>query len=372
MARIDILRELIRSHDQKYYVEAQPEISDLEYDQLMDELKQLEADNPELVTTDSPTQRVGEQPVPHLTQVEHRVPMLSIDNSYSPDELREFSDRTAKRLDSKDIEWVVELKIDGVAASLIYEDGLLVRALTRGNGTVGDDITHNVRTITDVPLRLLGENIPSVLEVRGEVYMNNSDLGKLNERQMAKGEKAYMNTRNVTAGSIRLLDPRVCAERNLRIFCHGVGQCEGLQSSNHSDFLAEIGAYGLPPTPAVACLPSMEAAIDHCDNLIENLHDLDFEVDGIVIKVNQFDQREALGARSKSPRWLIAYKFAKYEKSTLLERISVNVGKSGAVTPVAELTPVEIAGTIVSRASLHNIDEIRRKDIREGDIVVVE
>ena len=372
MDRIDELRAVIRHHDQKYYVEAQPEISDLEYDKLMDELKALEAKNPERVTADSPTQRVGEQLTGDFEQVEHRIPMLSIDNSYSTDELREFAERTHKLLDETAVEWVVELKIDGVAASLIYEDGLLARALTRGNGTVGDDITHNVRTIADVPLRLVGDNVPSILEVRGEVYMNNSDLVTLNQRQIAKGEKPYMNTRNVTAGSIRVHDPKVCAERNLRIFCHGVGYCEGLKSTNHIDFLAEIGGYGLPPTPSVNCFPNMNAAIDHCDQLVENLHDLDFEVDGLVIKVNQFDRREALGARSKSPRWLIAYKFEKYEAPTKLERISVTVGKSGAVTPNAELTPVELAGTVVARASLHNIDEIRRKDIREGDVVIVE
>lgn len=366
------LREEIRHHDQKYYVEAAPEISDLEYDRLLSRLKKLEADNPELVTPDSPTQRIGDQPVEHLPQVEHRVPMLSIDNTYSIEELREFGARTARLLEDESIEWVVELKIDGVAVAIIYEDGVLTRALTRGNGVVGDDITHNVRTVADVPLRLVGDDVPPVLEVRGEVYMTNSDLVKLNETQKQKGEPPFANTRNVTAGSIRVLDPRICAERRLRVFCHGIGHCEGLKSTSHAEFLEEIGSYGLPPTPMVESFPTFGTAVKHCDEIIERLHELDFEVDGLVLKVNQFEQRERLGARSKSPRWLVAYKWEKYEAATRLNAINVQVGKTGAITPVAELEPVQLAGTTVSRASLHNADEIERKDIRVGDVVIVE
>lgn len=369
---IEQLRKQIRYHDRKYYVEASPEISDLEYDRLMDRLKKIEAEHPELVTPDSPTQRVGEQPVDHLPQVEHRVPMLSIDNTYSIEELREFGQRSARLLEDESIEWVVELKIDGVAAAIIYENGLLTRALTRGNGVVGDDITHNVRTVSDVPLRLTGDDVPAVLEVRGEVYMTNSDLVKLNEQQKQKGEPPYANTRNVTAGSIRVLDPRICAERRLRVFCHGVGHCEGLKSTAHSEFLKKIADYGLPPTPMVESFPTFDAAVRHCEEIIERLHELDFEVDGLVLKVNDFDQRERLGARSKSPRWLVAYKWEKYEAVTRLNAINVQIGKTGAITPVAELEPVQLAGTTVSRASLHNADEIERKDIRVGDVVVVE
>lgn len=371
-SRIEKLREQIRYHDRKYYVEAAPEISDLEYDRLMDELKQLEAEHPELVTPDSPTRRVGDQPVDYLPQVEHRVPMMSIDNTYSVEELRAYGQRAAKLLPAETVEWVVELKIDGVAVSIVYEDGVLVRAVTRGNGRMGDDITHNIRTIGDVPLRLIGDDLPPVLEVRGEVYMTNADLVKLNEQQMAKGEPPYKNTRNVAAGTVRLLDPRICAERRLRVFCHGVGYCEGLKAGTHMDFLAEIGSYGLPPTPHVESFPSFDAAVDHCEALIERLHELDFEVDGLVLKVNKFEQRERLGATSKSPRWLIAYKFEKYEAVTRLNAINVQVGKTGTITPVAELEPVELAGTTVSRASLHNADEIERKDVRVGDMVVVE
>jgi len=370
--RVEELRQLIRYHDRKYYVESAPEISDLEYDRLDGELRELEAKWPELVTPDSPTQRVGDRPIADLQSVDHRIPMLSVENTYSIAELRQYGQRTAKSLGGEPVEWVVELKIDGVAVSLVYEDGLLARAVTRGNGRTGDDITHNVRTIGDVPLRLCGDRPPPVLEVRGEIYMTNSDLVVLNERQTARGEAPFANTRNVTAGSVRMLDPRICAGRRLRLFCHGVGYCEGLTATDHMEFLNELRSCGLPTTPHVECFPSFDAAVEHCESLVERLHELDFEVDGLVLKVNRFAQRERLGATSKSPRWIIAYKFEKYEAVTRLAAITVQVGKTGTITPVAELEPVELAGTTVSRASLHNVDEIERKDIRVGDIVVVE
>ena len=369
---IEKLREEIRHHDQKYYVEATPEITDLEYDRLLSRLTKLEAERPELVTSDSPSQRVGEQPVGDLPRVEHRVPMLSIDNTYSIEELHEFGQRTNRLLEGESIEWVVELKIDGVAAAIIYENGMLTQAVTRGNGVVGEDITHNVRTVRGVPLRLYGDDVPAVLEVRGEVYMTNSDLVKLNELQKQKGERLGRNTRNVTAGSIRVLDPRICAERRLRVFCHGVGYYEGLKSTTHMDFLEEIRRYGLPPTPRVERFGTFDAAVRHCEHVVERLHELDFEIDGLVLKVNRFEQRERLGATTKSPRWLVAYKWEKYEATTRLNATEVQIGKTGAITPVAELEPVRLAGTTVSRASLHNADEIERKDIRVGDAVVVE
>jgi DNA ligase (NAD+) len=370
--RIEKLRDEIRKHDYLYYVKAQPEISDREYDKLYDELKKLEEQHPELVTPDSPTQRIGDAPVPELEQVPHRVPMLSIENSYSEQEVREFAARAVKGAGGEKVEWVVEMKVDGVAISVIYEDGILVRAVTRGNGVLGDDVTHNVRTIGDVPLKLRGEDVPGVLELRGEVYMTNSDLVKLNERQKELKASLYANTRNCAAGSVRLLDPRICAERSLRFFAHGVGYCEGLQATSHMQFLKAIEGWGVPPTPGVKCFPDIDAALAHCDELVEKLHELDFEVDGLVLKINDFAQREKLGARSKSPRWVVAYKFEKYEATTKVNEIWVSVGKSGQVTPIAELEPVQIAGTIVSRASLHNADEVERKDVRQGDIVVVE
>ena len=366
------LREEIRHHDRKYYVEAAPEISDREYDRLVERLKELEAAHPELVTPDSPTQRVGDAPVDHLAPVTHRAPMLSIDNTYSLDEHRKYAARVERLLPGETMEWVVELKIDGVAVSLTYEEGRLVQGATRGNGRVGDDITHNIRTLADVPLRLAGDSPPRLLEVRGEVYMTNSELVRINEVRKDRGEEAYANTRNVTAGSIRLLDPRICAERHLRFFGHGVGAAEGLRSRSHRGFLAELTEYGIPATPRVEVFDSFDKAVDHCEELIGQLHELDFEVDGLVLKVNDFAQRERLGSTSKSPRWLIAYKFEKYEATTKVTGIRVQVGKTGAITPVADLEPVQLAGTVVSRASLHNADEIARKDVRVGDTIVVE
>jgi DNA ligase (NAD+) len=369
---ISQLRAEIRAHDRRYYVEARPTISDLEYDRLLERLKQLEAEHPELVVADSPSQRVGDAPVDELGSVRHRVPMMSIDNTYSLEELQRYGDRTAKLLAGQDVEWVVELKIDGVAVALTYENGLLVRGATRGDGNTGDDITHNVRTVLGVPLRLAGDDVPPLVEIRGEIYMTNADLVRLNAVRQQQGLEAYANTRNVAAGSIRLLDPRICAERRLRLFCHGVGAAEGLTATNHMDFLAQLGKWGLPPTPFVEKFANFERAIEHAESLIARLHELDFEVDGLVLKVNRFVQREQLGATSKSPRWLIAYKFEKYEAVTRLNEIRVQVGKTGAITPVAELEPVELAGTTVSRASLHNADEVARKDVRVGDTVVVE
>ncbi len=368
---IDQLRKKIRHHDYLYYVAASPEISDRQYDQLLNRLQELERLHPDRVTPDSPTQRVGDAPVSHLVAVTHRIPMLSIENTYLATELLDFGQKAEKSLGGP-AEWVVELKIDGVAVSIIYEDGLLARGVTRGNGTVGDDITHNLRTMVDVPLRLLGEQVPKLVEVRGEVYMTNAALDRLNLRQAAEGLPAYANPRNVTAGSIRLLDPRECATRELHFFGHGVGFCEGLAVSNHRDFLHHVQSWGLPITPHVRFFSSIAETVAYCEAGDDAWTDLDFEVDGLVIKLNQFSQRELLGARSKSPRWVAAYKWEKYESVTQLESIEVQIGKTGAITPVAHLTPIALAGTTVSRASLHNAEEIQRKDIRVGDWVVVE
>lgn len=365
------LREQLRYHDQKYYVEAAPEISDVEYDKLLDRLKEFESKHPHLITPDSPTQRVGDQPVEHLVQVAHTVPMLSIDNTYNVDELRAFLQRAQKNLGIEPVEWVMELKIDGVAAAVVYERGLLVRGVTRGNGEIGDDITHNIRTIHDIPLKLLGDP-PPILEVRGEVYMTNSDLVRINLQRAEEGLPAFANTRNVTAGTVRLQDPKLCKQRKPRFFCHGVGYCEGMRSQTHIDFLAELKSYGLPPTPNVRLFRSADEVVAAIEELESALHELDFEVDGLVFKLNRFDLRDELGRTSKSPRWVVAYKFEKYEAITRLNEIRVQVGKTGAATPVAELEPVQLAGTTVSRASLHNADEIQRKDIRVGDWVIVE
>ncbi len=376
-SKITQLRDEIRYHDRLYYTLARPSISDLDYDILLKQLEQLEAQHPEFAAADSPTRRVGDAPVPHLEQVVHAVPMLSIDNTYNPGELKAYFDRTEKLLPGESIQWVMEYKIDGVAASILYEDGVLKLGLTRGNGEVGDAITHNIRTIRDLPLKLTATakcklKIPPVLELRGEVYMTNADLADLNVRQAAAGLEAYKNTRNVTAGTIRLLDSAITATRKLRFFCHGVGRTEGLDVASHLEFLELIQSLGIPATPNVRLLENSTAALEAVAALEEAMPDLPFEVDGIVFKVNSLKQRQALGTRSKSPRWLIAYKFERYEAVTRLEKIDVQVGKTGTLTPVAHLEPVEIAETTVSRASLHNADEIERLDIREGDFVIVE
>lgn len=374
--RIAKLRDEIRRHDRLYYVAATPEITDLEYDRLVEELRKLESAHPELVSPDSPTQRVGDEPVASLESVRHRVPMMSIDNTYGVDDLRAWGHRVEKLLgdasDTRPPQWVLELKIDGVAVSLTYEQGRLILGATRGNGVTGDDITHNARTIPGIPLVLALDDPPAAVEVRGEIYMTNSDLVTLNERQSAAGLAAYANTRNVAAGSIRLLDPRECAARPLAFLCHGVGDSTGLGVSSQMDFYAWAGRAGLPVAAHTEVFTSLEALIERGTERIEELHDLDFEVDGFVVKVNAFDQQRQLGATAKSPRWAIAWKFEKFEATTKLADIRVQVGRGGTVTPVADLEPVELAGTIVRRASLHNADEVARKDIRIGDVLVVE
>ena len=374
--QIKRLREQIRHHDRKYYAEAAPEISDREYDLLLAELQALEEKHPDLVLADSPTQRVGGEPVPALESVRHRLPMLSIENTYSPEDLTVWGRRVEKLLLSdppaEPIHWVLELKIDGVAVSLTYEQGLLVLGATRGNGVVGDAITHNVRTIHGVPLRLTLDAPPERIEVRGEVYMTNSDLVELNQRQATAGLAPFANTRNVAAGSIRLLDPRECAGRPLRFFCHGVGDATGLGAASQTELLAWSQDAGLPIAPRTRMFDTLDALIDHGTVLIEELHELDFEVDGFVVKVDRFDQQRRLGTTAKTPRWAIAWKFEKFEATTRLVAIRVQVGRGGTVTPVADLEPVELAGTTVRRASLHNADEVARKDIRVGDVLVVE
>ena len=374
--RITRLRNEIRRHDRKYYVEATPEISDREYDRLVDELRDLETRHPELITLDSPTQRIGDEPIGALQPVRHRVPMLSIDNTYGVDDLLAWGRRVEKLLaeagDGRPPRWMLELKIDGVAVSLAYEAGRLVQGATRGNGVTGDDITHNVRTIHGVPLVLVLDDPPPLVEVRGEVYMTNSDLVTLNERQAAAGLPPFANTRNVTAGSIRLLDPRESATRPLRFLCHGAGEATPLGVTSQSGLLAWAAAAGLPVAPRTEVFASLHGLVERGQELIEELHELDFEVDGFVVKVDDFAQQRLLGTTAKSPRWAIAWKFEKFEATTRLAGIRVQVGRGGTVTPVADLEPVELAGTVVRRASLHNADEVARKDVRVGDVLVVE
>ncbi|MDA1162407.1 MAG: NAD-dependent DNA ligase LigA [Planctomycetota bacterium] len=375
---IESLRTELERHNRLYYVEAQPQISDLEYDQLLKQLEQLEAAHPEYDVPDSPTHKVGGVPIEGFKTVEHRVPMTSIDNVYeieNPDakkpDVRKFDRRIREVLDAQP-EYLIEYKIDGVALALIYEDGRLTQAVTRGDGRTGDDVTHNARTIGGVPLRLAGDNIPPVVEIRGEAYIANSDFARIRAAQEAAGEQPFANPRNSTAGGLKTLDPKVCADRKLRFFAHGIGYSEGITAERHSDFLELVRQYGIPTSPGTAVFPDIDSLLEHAQSMMESLHELDFEVDGLVIKVNNLEQQAELGNTSKAPRWVIAYKWERYEAVTKVLDIVIQVGKTGTLTPVANLEPVEIAGTTVSRSSLHNRDEINRLGVRVGDSVVVE
>jgi DNA ligase (NAD+) len=372
--RIEELRNKIEHHNFKYYIEDNPEISDLEFDRLVKELQELEARHPDLVTPDSPTQRVGGKPIEGFRQVSHAVPMLSIENTYNEEEVLEFDTRIRRLLQDEKPEYVVEHKIDGVSASLLYEDGRFTLGLTRGDGARGDDITHNLRTVRDIPLRLLAgkEKIPGILEVRGEVYMTNTELSRLNKLQSERGERIFANCRNAAAGSLKLLDPRQCAQRGLRFFAHSEGRLGGLSLSAHYEFLELIRSFGIPAVPYSKALESIGEVLAYCGETLEARGGLDYETDGLVIKLNSFSQRERLGLTSKSPRWVIAYKVELWQAGTQINDIHVQVGKTGILTPVAELQTVEIAGTKVSRVNLHNADDIARKDIRIGDHVIVE
>ena len=371
--QIERLRKKIREHDYLYYVQNQPRISDRQYDKLFAELKELEAANPQLITADSPTQRVSERPLEGFVTVRHAVPMLSMDNTYNADELRAFDERVAKQLASKDYDYVIELKIDGLAISLRYEEGVLVTAATRGNGEMGDDVTANVRTIRAVPLVLMGGNkIPAVLELRGEVYMPTSSFAELNRLRAEAGEPPFANPRNAAAGSLKLLDARITAARNLSFFAYATGQVSEPLAANHYNSLRRFKELGLPVNPNIKKAGDINEAIEICDGWSEKRSDLDYQIDGMVIKINSFEQRDILGATGRAPRWCISYKFAAEQAETVVESIDVQVGKTGILTPVANLEPVPLAGTTVKRASLHNFDELKRLGVGQGDTVIIE
>ncbi|HOI55404.1 MAG TPA: NAD-dependent DNA ligase LigA [Phycisphaerae bacterium] len=372
--RIAELRREIERHNSLYYAEAAPEISDAQYDRLYRELQDLEEAHPELADPASPTQRVGGQPLEQFESVAHDVPMLSIDNTYSPAEVREFDARVRRLLETDEpVEYVVEPKIDGVAISLRYERGRLTRGLTRGDGRVGDDVTANVRTVHDVPLQLRSDQPPVAVLVRGEAYLSRSQFDRINVQREAEGLPVFANPRNATAGSLKLLDSRETARRRLRFFAYSVAAVEdAAPPASHSNSLALLRQWGLPVNPDITVCRDIEAVIAEFDRRLAARHDLDYDIDGLVIKVNSLDQQDRLGRTTKSPRWCIAYKFAAEQAETVVAGIEVQVGKTGILTPVANLEPVQLAGTTVSRASLHNFDEIRRKDIREGDVVVIE
>ena len=368
--RVGKLRDLVRYHGRKYYIEDAPEISDAEYDALYNELETLESENPELATPDSPTRRVGGEPLEGFDEVRHAVPMLSLSNARKTDDLRDW-DARVRRLLGEDEEptYVTELKIDGLAVSLRYENGRFVRGATRGNGMVGEDVTQNLRTIRSIPQQLQ-DDPPEILEPRGEVYIGLEDFEKLNARREAAEEKVYANPRNLAAGSIRQLDPKMTTERPLTLFLYGIGEGYG-EYESHSESLAALKVYGLRVNP-YQVHEDIEAVISECRHWAENRESVGYQIDGVVVKVDSREQQERLGSVQKAPRWAIAYKFEPLAGRTKLEDIIIHVGRTGALTPQARLTPVNVGGVTISRATLHNEDYIEEKGILVGDTVVIE
>jgi DNA ligase (NAD+) len=370
--RVTDLKADIERHNHLYYVMDEPEISDREYDQLMRELLQLETEYLELQTPDSPTQRVGGKPLAMFASVKHRVPLLSLDNAFSDEELRAFDQRIKRGLNTDaDIEYVTELKIDGLTVALTYENGLLVQAATRGDGVTGEDVTANVKTIKSIPLRLSnGQQVN--LGVRGEVYLKKNDFEALNRERQRTGEPPFANPRNIAAGSLRQLDPKITASRPLDAFFYDILYLEGRQAVTQWDGFQLLKEYKLKVNPYAKICPDIEAAIDFCEYWIEHREELSYEIDGIVIKTNSIQAQEQLGFTAKAPRSKIAYKFPAQQVETKVSDIIVNVGRTGAVTPTAVLEPVKVAGSTISRATLHNEDNIREKDIRIGDQVIIQ
>ncbi len=367
--KIKSLREQINRYDHLYYVLNQSQISDQQYDKLFSELKNLEQQHPELITPDSPTQRVSGEPIEGFKQVMHTIPMLSINNTYSEKDLRAFDTRVAKKL--KNYSYVVELKIDGLAISLRYEKGLLVLGATRGDGSTGDNVTNNIRTIKAIPLSLDGD-VPDVLEVRGEVYMPKKAFAKLNEEQEKYGEPLFANPRNAAAGSLRQLDPKITAKRNLSFFAYSLGNPRQLIAKTHFENLEKLKKFGLPVNENTTKAKDIDEVIKICEKFEKQRFNLDYQIDGLVIKVNQLEYYETLGTTGKAPLWCMSYKYAAEQAKTKVVSIDIQVGKTGILTPVANFEPVLLAGTTVRRASLHNFDEIDRLDVRVGDTVIIE
>ena len=371
-SRAEGLRDLIRHHSYRYYVLDAPEIPDAEYDRLVRELQALEAAHPELVTLDSPTQRVGAGPRPEFTQVRHRVPMISLDNAMDDGELADFHRRVTEALRAgADVPYTAEPKLDGLAVSIRYEDGALVQAATRGDGTTGEDITQNVRTIQSVPLRLLGRDWPALLEVRGEVYMTHAGFERLNAAARRRGEEPFANPRNAAAGSLRQLDPRVTASRPLTFCCYGWGETSAQADASQLGMLERIAAWGVPISRELRLVLGLDACRAYFDDLGRRRDALGYDIDGVVFKLDRLADQAALGATAHHPRWAVARKFPPQEALTVVDAVEFQVGRTGAVTPVARLKPVQVGGVTVANATLHNIGEVWRKDVRAGDTVYV-
>ena len=373
--KAESLRAQIRHHNHQYHVLDEPDIPDVEYDRLMRELQGLESEHPELVTSDSPTQRIGAEPIKAFGTITHQLPMLSLDNAFGEDELRNFNRRVTERLGvnaSEKLAYAAEPKLDGAAVSLLYENGSLVRGATRGDGTTGEDITHNVRTIDGVPLRLIGNDYPSTLEVRGEVFMPRAGFNAFNAAAAKKGEKTFVNPRNAAAGSLRQLDPRLTAERPLDIYVYSVGQIAGGEvPDRHSDILDQLRVWGFKICPERKVVRGIDGCLAFYAEIGRRRDSLPYDIDGVVYKINRLDYQERLGFVSRAPRWAIAHKFPAEEELTVVRDVEFQVGRTGAVTPVARLEPVFVGGVTVSNATLHNMDELHRKDVRVGDTVII-
>jgi DNA ligase (NAD+) len=368
-ARARELRAAIDHHSYRYHVLDDPEVADAEYDALVGELIEIEASHPDLITPDSPTQRVGAPPSDAFAPVRHRSPMMSLDNCFTLEELTAWGTRVERIIGSPDA-FTTELKMDGVAVNLIYEDGKFVKGATRGDGRVGEDITANLRTVAAVPLKLRGSP-PAIVEVRGEVYMRLDDFESLNRKVTETGGKVYANPRNAAAGSLRQKNPEVTKGRKLSLICHAIGYIEGMRFSSHWDSLVTLKEFGLRINSENRRLDTLEEVHEHCAHWAGHRHDVPYEIDGVVVKVDSIGQQEELGFTAKAPRWAIAYKFPPEERTTLLKEIDVHVGRTGAVTPFARLEPVFVGGVTVTTATLHNEDEVARKDVRAGDTVIV-
>jgi DNA ligase (NAD+) len=370
--RIEELREQIRLHNYRYYVLDAPLIPDAEYDRLFRELQQLEQQHPEFITEDSPTRRVGDQPSPGFEEVRHAVRMLSLDNVFSDEELADFDRRVRDRLGTdKAVVYTAEPKLDGLAISLRYENGRLVQGATRGDGERGEDVTSNVRTIEAIPLRLLGKQYPALLEVRGEVFMPKAGFEKLNAEARKAGDKTFANPRNAAAGSLRQLDPRLTAKRPLSFYAYGLGETDEAIADSHAAAMQQLREIGVPVSPELKCLEGIGQCLEYYANILARRDSLPYEIDGVVYKVDSFEEQDRLGFVSRAPRWAVAHKFPAQEELTVVEDIEFQVGRTGAITPVARLKPVTVAGVTVSNATLHNMDEIERKDVRVGDTVII-
>ncbi len=375
LARVQELREQINYHNYRYYVLDDPVVSDAEFDRLLQELTRLEEQYPELLTPDSPTQRVGAAPLEKFETVRHRQPMISLENAFSEAEAREFDERLKRFLRTgEDFHYVMEPKMDGTAIELVYEHGRFTVGSTRGDGIRGENVTQNLKTIHTIPLQVLTreEPAPELLEVRGEVYMDLEDFKKLNEQRLAQGEPAFANPRNAAAGSLRQLDPTITAARPLKIYCYGIGEVRGRSFATHWEVLQTLIKWGFRVNPLIERGVGIEAAIACHHRLEHQRHGLPYEIDGMVLKVDSLALQERLGAKARSPRWALAYKFAASQETTRVLDIVVNVGRTGAVTPMAVMEPVEVGGVTVSRATLHNEDEVARKDVRVGDTVLIQ